>query len=147
MLLPFPSTQSLEGLSAEIVLVRTAPEWQMCQFQRNDDAAIDHQGGAQAGAEAEKQQQSALVAPERLHGGIVDDPDRAPERRLEVESHPAATEVAGFGDDAPLDDSSRVADRDRVVLPVRGEVLDRSDHPARRQPRAGGGLPWFLLSS
>ena len=43
---------------------------QVCQLHGNDDTLGD-QRGAEARAEPEKQQQSALIAAERLHGRIV----------------------------------------------------------------------------
>ena len=72
-----------------------------------------------AGAQAEEQHPAAVVAAQRLHGGVVDDPHRPFERGGEVEADPAGAEVARLGPRAVVADLAGVADRDGAVLPVR----------------------------
>ena len=84
---PLLAAAPLQGANAEITLPRAVAVRQVRQFHRHDDAVGD-QRGAETGAETEKQQQSALVAAERLHRGIVDDLNRTAERRLEIKADP-----------------------------------------------------------
>ena len=61
---------------------------QVRQLHGNHDAVCD-QRGAEAGAEPEKQQQPALIAPERLHGRVVDDRTGRPNADLKSKpTHP-----------------------------------------------------------
>ena len=145
VLLPLLPAQPAQGAVAEVILVGAVLERQVGQLHGDDDA-IGHHRGAQAGAEAEKQHQPALVAAERLHRRVVDDPDRAAECGSEIEADPPASEVVRLLDDAAVADASRVADRDRVVLPVRDELLDARDQLLRRQRPARRELPRHPLS-
>src|SRR5262249_5443428 len=65
------------------------------QFQRDDDVARD-QRRAEAGAQAEKEHATALVAAECWHRRVVDHLDRLPEGGGEVEADPARPEIAGL---------------------------------------------------
>ena len=53
------------------------------------------------GPQAEEEHAPALVAAQSLHGRVIDELDRKPECRAEVEAHPAATEVHRLGDQSP----------------------------------------------
>ena len=48
-----------------------------CQLHRLDNAIHDH-GGAQAGPQTQKEHFATLVAPQGLHGGVIDDFDGRP---------------------------------------------------------------------
>jgi hypothetical protein len=50
----------------------------MAQLHGLDDAGHNH-GGTQTRSQAQEKHLAALVAPEGLHGGIIDDLHRAPE--------------------------------------------------------------------
>src|SRR5579863_3277316 len=69
---PLLRSEALQSRGANIVLVRPAAlEREVAELHRLEDAVDDH-GRAEAGAEAEEQHAAALIAPERLHGGVVD---------------------------------------------------------------------------
>jgi hypothetical protein len=55
-------------------------------YRASAEDAVDDHCRPEAGAEAEKQQAPAVVAPQRLHGGVVHELDRAPEPARK--SHP-----------------------------------------------------------
>ena len=52
---------------------------------------------ADASAEADEEHAPAVVAPERLHRGVVHHANGLAERFREVEAHPAVAEIAGLG--------------------------------------------------
>jgi hypothetical protein len=106
---------------------------------------VDDQGRAEARAEAEEEHAPALVAAERLHRRVVQDAHRLAEGLAEIESHPAPAEVPGLGDRLAVQHRAGIADRDDVVAPVRGELLDRGDHAPRRQLGARRNLARLAL--
>ena len=65
----------------------------------------------EAGAQAEEQELAALVAADRLQRRIVDDLDRAIERRCEIKSDPALAKIVRFRDRPVAHDRPGVADR------------------------------------
>src|SRR5438876_5490641 len=70
---PFLLAVSIKSALADVVLKRALSIGKMCQLHWLDNAIDDH-GGAQAGAQAQKEHFPSLVAPQGLHGGIIDDP-------------------------------------------------------------------------
>ena len=85
----------------------------MSQFHRRDDAIEDH-AVAQPRAQAEEQHAPALIAAERLHRSVVDDPHRLAESACEVEPQPALPEVHRLLGDSAIVDRARIADGDAV---------------------------------
>ena len=77
---------------SHVPLEGCVPVRQVTQLHRLHDAVDDH-GGAQTGAEPEKQHLAALIAAQRLHRRVVHHLDRASERLPVVESDPARAEV------------------------------------------------------
>ena len=75
---------------------------------------------ADTGAEAEEEHAPAVVAAERLHGGVVDHADGLAERGCEVEAHPAVAEIARLGARSVGVDGPGITDRDDVVVPIGG---------------------------
>src|ERR1700746_189174 len=86
----------LEPAQSDRVLERSVAVRQVAQLHGLHDA-IDDYGGAEPGAEPEKEILAAAVAAERLHRGIVDDLDRTSQGGPIVEPDPAATEVVRLG--------------------------------------------------
>src|SRR5262245_15534486 len=99
----------------------------MAQFHRLDDAIQNH-GGTQTRAQAKEKHLAALVAPQSLHGRIIDDLDWAPECSSVVEPDPTRSEVMRFCNWPAVEYRPRVADRYPVILPVPGQLLDPTDH-------------------
>ena len=89
---------------------------EMGEFEGDDDA-VEDEGGAEAGAEAEEEHFAAAVSAERLHGGIVDEADGLAEFFLVGEVDPAGGEVVGFGEGTVVCDGAGIADGDGVVVP------------------------------
>ena len=106
-----------------------------------------HEGGAEAGAEAEKQHAAAVVAAEGLHGRVVHDPHRLPEGLLVVEALPAATEVRGVPRGAAVHDRTRVAHRDHVVGPALGRLLHLCHHACGGHLTTRGDLHRLALAA
>ena len=105
---PFRFAESLESANAYVVFERPFSIGQVAEFHWFHEPVGDERG-AETRAQSKKKHLSAQVAAERLHRGIVDQPDGALEGRLEIEADPAAPEVVGFGKRAALQDRSRVA--------------------------------------
>src|SRR5262249_39369673 len=99
----------------------------------------------QTGSQAEEEHLGTLVAPQSLHGRIIDDLDWAPKRCSIVKPDPTRGEVMRFGNRPAVQDRPRVADRHCVILPFPGQLLDPTDHLLGRQLRPRWELATFLL--
>src|SRR5262245_24400165 len=146
MLLPFLPSEPFESPLAHIVLVRTLSVWLVGQLHGRHDAVCD-QSGAEPGAQAQKEHHAALIAPQRLHGRIIDELDGIPEGSLEVKPDPTRAEVMRFGHHVTLEYQPRVAYRYHIIRPLPGELLDSGNHLCGRQFWPGGKFPRFGLSS
>src|SRR5262245_38962284 len=146
MLLPFLPSEPLESPLAHIVLVRALSVWLVAQLHGRHDAVCD-QSGAEPSAQAQKEQHAALIAPQRLHGRIVDDLDGAPEGGCKIKPDPTRAEVLRFGHHVTLEYRPRVANRYRVIRPLSGELFDDGDHLFGHQFWPGGKLPGLVLAS
>jgi hypothetical protein len=103
----------------DVSLEGCVPVRQVTQLHRLHDAVDDH-GGAQTGAEPEKQHLAAVIAAQRLHRGVVHHLDRHPNAfGSRIRPSPGRGEAAPRPDDREA--PGREADRDRVVRPVRGD--------------------------
>src|SRR5262249_59978088 len=111
----------------DVVLESALSIGKMCQLHRLDNA-IDNHGGAQAGAQAQEEHLASPVAPQRLHGGIIDNLDGTSKRRLKIESDPTGCEVVRLGNRPAAHHETWIADRYHVILPVAGEFFDPCDH-------------------
>src|SRR5690606_41669494 len=67
-------------------------------------------------------------AAQRLHHGVVDDPDRAAESATEVVPRPPRPEVVRLGNHPVADDRARIADRHGVEPPDRKSTRLNSSH-------------------
>src|SRR5262249_57260266 len=90
---PFLLAGALQAGLADIVLVALTFLVRQVRELHRLEHAVDDQRGPEAGAEPEEQHAAALVAAQRLHGGIVDHPYRPAECLLEVEADPASAEI------------------------------------------------------
>src|SRR5438552_7402475 len=108
---------------------------QVGQFQGSENV-VDDERRAKAGAETEEKHPAAFVAPQCLHGGVIDDLGRLAEAAREVELHPARSKVVRLLDRVAVYHRARVADRNGVVLPVRGSFADLVNHLLWRHGRA-----------
>src|SRR5579864_7112162 len=97
--LPAPAAIALEPLLAEVVLERALAERQVRDLHRLDHTACD-QRRSEPGAEPEEEHRAAVVAAERLHGGVIHHLRRYAERGGEVEANPPLPQVEGLRDDA-----------------------------------------------
>src|SRR5262249_50904233 len=84
---PFLLTSLIQTTLADVVLKGALFVGKMRQLHRFDDA-VDNHGGAQAGAQSQEEHLASLVAPQGLHGGIIDNLDRTTKGGLEIESDP-----------------------------------------------------------
>ena len=67
-------------------------------------------------------------------------------RPFEVKPDPTPAEIMRFGHRPVPQNQPGIADRDRVVLPVPGKLLDSGDHPLGGHRRARRETSEFLLS-
>ena len=65
-----------------------------------------------------------MIAAQCLHGGIVNQLDRTPERRVEIKANPASSRIMRFMENSPIDDWCRNSDGNCIVFPVRRELPD-----------------------
>src|SRR5262249_51703549 len=79
-------------------------------------------------------------------GGIVDDVDGAAERGREVESDPPGAEVNRVDQRPAVEDRSRVADRNGLVVPPGSGLHDPSHHLLGRQIWPGGEFARRILA-
>src|SRR5262249_55841793 len=109
--------------------------------------AVYHHRGSQASAQSEKEQLPALVASERLHRSIVDNPDGATECLSKIESDPAATQVMRFCNRMTVQDRSRITDRDHVERPSPLQFSNICYHLLRLHRRSGWDFSWLVLAA
>ena len=94
--------------------------WEAAEFEGNQDVLAD-EGGAETGPQAQEQQTAAVVPAERLHDGIVHQPDGTTERRFEVEAYPSAAKMARLDTRTGGIDRTGISDR----IPRRSASLER----------------------
>jgi hypothetical protein len=135
--LPFFPAEALERGGADALLEGLAMAVrQMRQLHRLQHAVGDHRR-TEAGAESEEQHLAALIAADRLHQRVVDDPGRPAERLLEIEAAPAGTEIVRLRNRPVVGDRPGIADRDELVGPVARQRLDLAHHLSRGEIRPG----------
>ena len=123
----------LEAGVAQSIEDRFARTIRQAAKLERDDNVLGDECGADAGAEAEEEHASAVVAAERLHRGVVDHTDWPAECSFEVEAHPAVAEVSRLGAWPVGVDCSWIANRDDVVVPVGGGFAHLLDEHVWRE--------------
>src|SRR4029077_2921708 len=93
---PLPGAQSFTAALADVILEAAAALVRHMPDFGGLDHAIDDQGRAQPGAQAEEQHAAAPIAADRLHGCIVDHLDRPAESLLEIQTDPAHAKVGAL---------------------------------------------------
>jgi len=133
---PFLDSQLFQAVLADPLLVSAfLLIAQMREFHGRDDA-IDDQGGAEAGAEPEKQHSATFVTADCLHGCIVDDVGRPAKRSVKIESDPTGPQIVRFRGDFAVEHYSRIPDGDGIVGPVPGELMHARRHLTRVELRS-----------
>src|SRR5262249_56303932 len=100
----------LQPAPAHVVFEDAFLVGQLAELHGLDDTVDDH-GRSKSGSEPEKEHLAALVAAERLHSCVIDEPHRAAQCGREIEPNPTASEIVWFGDRAAVDDRAGIADR------------------------------------
>src|SRR2546427_3067885 len=121
---PFLLSQPLQPPDTNVVLV--SPPilvGEVCQLH-----PVNDHGRPEPGTEAQEEHPAPFVAPERLHGRVIDNFDRTAECLAEIKSNPAAAEIVGFTHRTSVDHRSRITDRDYVILPILHDTLYISHH-------------------
>src|SRR6266404_7935892 len=108
-----------------------------------------NEGGAETGAEPKKKHPSfSAIAAQGLERGVVDYPDRFPERFGKIKTGPVFAEVFRVFHDFSVAHRSGKPDRDRLKIPVARFLLDFLDRLVRGELWAGGKFsPLFLLGN
>src|SRR5258708_28069966 len=81
-----------------------------------------------------------------LWGGIVSPEGRAAKCFAKVETHPAAPEIVGFGDDFALHNHTGIANGNDVILQIAVELEHARHQPSWRQRRPGFKLAHLLAA-
>lgn len=124
---PFFLAVLFQSRESHITLVRSFFVRQMSEFHRLDDA-VYNKSRTEPSTEAEEQHLPALVTPQSLHGGVVDDLDRTPECSSKIKTDPAASQIIGFGNRSIVEYGPRIANGDRVILRRPKNPLHTGDH-------------------
>src|SRR5262245_800796 len=143
---PFLLASPFQAARADVIFVTSFLVRKMSQFHRLNDAIDDHRR-SQTSPKSEEEHLPALVAPYCLQRRVVNDFNRSFERSSKVKSYPAASEVMRLGKRPISNNLPRISDRDCIILPVTGELLDSGNHPLRRKYRTGWKFPHRFLSS
>src|SRR5262249_15955405 len=112
MLAPLLLAVPIQSAKAHVILIGALLVRQVAQLQGLDGAMQDR-GGTQTGPQAQEEHLATLVAPQGLHGRIIDDLDWAPKRCSIAKPDPTRGEVMRFGNRPVVQDRPRVADRHR----------------------------------
>jgi hypothetical protein len=78
---------------------------------------------------------AAFVAPQGLHGGIIDDLHGTTERTGEIESYPAISKIVGFRYWLTAQDRTGIPDRHHVIRPIRRKLFYSLHHSFRSEGR------------
>src|ERR1700760_1175070 len=101
-----------------------------------DDTFDDHRR-AKAGAEPKKQHLAALIASQCLHCRVVDDFHGDTECAGEIKPDPAAAQIPWFSYWPPAQHGPRITNRDDIIGPAIGDLLNAGDHLLRRHLASG----------
>src|SRR5215475_4563430 len=126
-LFPFLLSQALASSDPDVVFKGPFPVRKMAELHRFHDA-IHYHGGTETGAEPQEEHLATFVAPQSLHGRIVDYFDRTVECNFKVEPGPSRSKVNRFRQRTISDNYPRIPDRYRVIPPILRKVLDAGDH-------------------
>ncbi len=124
---PLLLAEALQPADADVVFVGFLAVREVAQLHRLDDPVDDHRG-TQPGAEPQKEHLPAAVAAQGLHGGVVDHLHPAAEGLLEIEAHPAFAQVGRVAHGPVVQHGARIADTDRVIVPIGRALLHAGDH-------------------
>src|SRR5438105_4404042 len=105
---PFLLAQALQPTDAQVIFVSCFSVSHVGQLHGHDDTVRD-QGGAETGPQAQKQQQTALIASQGLHGRIIEDSYRTAKSFFKIEADPTRRQIVWFSHHAPADNDSGVA--------------------------------------
>src|SRR3974390_2884319 len=94
---PFLLAATFQSRFPDIILIGALLVGQMTKLHGLNNAVNNH-GRSEPGSEAEKKHLAAAVAPQGLHGSVIDDLHGATECRHEIEPNPPTTQVVWFGD-------------------------------------------------
>src|SRR5262245_48247419 len=109
----------------------------MGQFHR-PHCTVRDESGPEPRSQPKEEHQSTLVTAQSLHGRIIHDFHRTPKSGLEVKPNPARGEIMWLQGNLPPENQPRVANRDHVILPISGKILDSANHLIWRHCRPGG---------
>ncbi len=130
-----------ECLATHIAFVGSLLIRKVAQFHWFHDA-IHNQGRTEARTQAQEEHFPAFVAPQGLHGRIINDLNWTPECGFKIKPDPPGSQVMRLGHRSVLDYRAGIAHRDCVILPTCGQPLDARHHLLRRHRSAGRKLPW-----
>jgi len=135
-----------ECLAAHIAFVGSLLIRKVAQFHWFHDA-IHNQSRTEASTQTQEEHFPAFVAPQSLHGRIINHLDWTLECGFKIKPDPPGSQVMRFGHRSVLDYWAGIAHRDCVILPLRSQPLDPGHHLLRRHRSAGRKLPWRSLPS
>src|SRR6266478_463182 len=116
VLTPLLAASLLQASAPNVVLVGPFFLGKMRKFQRSHFAVHDR-ARTEASAQTQEKHLSFLVGAERLHGRVVDDPDRAPKCSFKVKIDPSLCQIVRFRNGPPLLHRSRITNGLNFVLP------------------------------
>ena len=88
---PFPLPESLQSPQPNVIFVGPILVREVPEPHGHQNAPLNNKGGTETRSQAQKEQHPAFVAPESLHGRIVDNFHGASECRFEIKPHPSAS--------------------------------------------------------
>src|SRR5262249_59062666 len=124
---PFLLAVALQSGPAHVVLIGALLVGQMAELNGLYDA-VDYHGRSEPRSKAQKEHLAPLVASQRLHSGIVDDLHGTTECLSKIEPDPSASQVVWFGNRPAVENRPGIADRDPLIRPPSGELLDSGHH-------------------
>src|SRR5262249_31776940 len=119
---------------------------QVAKLHRLHDAVDDH-GRSKPCSQTQKKHLAAGVAPQSLHGGVVDDFHGLAECGGEIEPNPSPAKIVRFGNWPAMQNGAGIADRNRVIAPAASELLDAGHHLAGTESRPRGKCTVHVLAS
>src|SRR5437764_1351199 len=142
---PFLFSPAFESLRSYVSLVRSLLIRKVAQLHRLKNAVGNH-GRSQACPESQEEHLAALIAPQGLHGGVIQYLHWASECSSKLKTNPAASEIVRLRQWTIMKHRTRIANRHHIILPALSKLLNPGDHARRRHRRPRDKCPRPFLA-
>ena len=119
---PLFLAEAFEPCQTYVIFIRAMfPVGKVCQLHGHE-RSLDDESTAKPGPKSEEEHTASIVAPQCLHGSVIDDTDGAVKNLAEVKFGPAFAEIVWLAHDSVAYYRPGIPYRNAVVAPARDEL-------------------------